>query len=127
MIRETSIEAYNQIKSNGLLSLRRWEVYDILFRKGPLTANEAFREIAMERGKRAQSLLSVSNARFTELRKIGVVKEVCERTCTLSGVKVIEWDVTDRLPVKLDKPEKHKCRTCNGKGYIQTQQARFDV
>lgn len=127
MTRQTSISAYNAIKENGLLSKRRWEVYDILFRFGPLTANEAFKKIATETGKSSSSFLSVSNARFTELRRNGLLVEAGERSCSITGVRVIEWDVTDKLPVKFEKPKKTKCKHCNGTGTIIEQQARFDI
>lgn len=40
MARDTSREAYNKIKEMGLLSQRRWEVYDILYSHGPMTGGE---------------------------------------------------------------------------------------
>ena len=42
-IRQTSIDCYNKIKAEGLLSKRRLEVYEILFHHGQLTANEIVR------------------------------------------------------------------------------------
>lgn len=108
MARQTSIEVYRKIKQEGILGKRRWEVYDILFRKGPMTANEAFREIAIEKGKNAGTLLSVSNARFTELRDGGVVIETQKRICRVSNRKVLEWDVTDHMPVDRTKAKRKR-------------------
>jgi hypothetical protein len=38
--------------------------------------------------------------RFTELRKLGVIYEVGNRKCSVTGRTAIEWDLTDRLPVE---------------------------
>jgi len=100
--RQTSIAAYHEIKDSGLLSRRRWEVYDVLFRKGPLTANEAFVAFAKESG-RALLFDSNTRARFTELRDMGVAVELGVRQCSITGMTTILWDVTDRLPVALPK------------------------
>lgn len=119
MIRETSVEAYNKIKENGLLSKRRWQVYDVLFHNGPATAMELRNRFPKG------TVDSQIRARLNELRDLGVVHEKSERECRVTGMRVIEWEVTDRLPVKFDKPHREKCKTCNGKGYVETQQARL--
>ena len=46
--------------------------------------------------------------RFTELRKLGVIYEVQNRTCTVTGRTSIEWDLTDRLPVNIKKSNRTK-------------------
>jgi hypothetical protein len=124
MIRQTSIEAYNLIRDNGLLSKRRWEVYDILFHHGPMTANETFAKL-YRNNLGPFNAASNSAARFSELRNCGVVYEVRERQCTITGMKAIEWDVTDRLPVKFEKPTRVKCKYCNGTGLIKESQGRL--
>lgn len=122
MTRKTSIEAYNTIKENGLLSKRRLEVYEALFEFGPCTGGELFRK-ANAKQKNIPNANIVT--RLGELRRVGVVAEVGERKCAATGMNVIVWDVTDKLPLKLEKPIKSKCKTCNGKGYIVEQQARL--
>jgi hypothetical protein len=94
-MRETSIEAYNQIKAAELLSQKRWEVYDILFHRGPLTAGEVFL-VGKELGY--SHMKNNISTRLTELRNLGVVKECGERECTLTKKNVILWDVTADLP-----------------------------
>ena len=47
-----------------------------------------------------ENAASNSAARFSELRDIGVIQEIRERTCQVTGMNVIEWDVTDQLPIK---------------------------
>lgn len=107
MTRKTSIEAYKQIRDSGLLSERRFEVYDVVFRHGPLTANEAFK-ILYDNDMGAKNAASNSAARFSELRDVGVLYEVGERKCGVTGMKVIVWDVTDQLPKAPDKKPTRK-------------------
>lgn len=123
-VRQTSLWAYEEIKANGLLSERRWQVYDVLFRFGPLTGNEILSHLKREYGVFAGNAPSIVS-RCGELRAMGCVQEVRQRACSVTGMKVIEWDVTDRLPLKLDKPKKKKCPHCDGKGYTVTQQTRL--
>jgi hypothetical protein len=120
MTRQTSIEAYNKIKENGLLSRRRWEVYDILFRLGPLTANETFNILKQEKYLNL-SFDSNTRARFTELRELGVIMETQTRPCSITGMNVIEWDVTKELPKKIVKPTEFKCPHCKGSGKIKQE------
>lgn len=121
MIRQTSIEAYNQIKNSGLLSERRWQVYDVLFEYGPMTGGETF-----QRMKQKYSVMAPTNSNTTtrlgELRNMGVVMELGTKTCSVSGQTVILWDVTDKLPTKLVKSKRTKCRHCSGKGYLEDKQ-----
>ena len=46
--------------------------------------------------------------RFTELRKLGVIYEVQNRRCTITGRTSIEWDLTDKLPVNVKNTNKTK-------------------
>lgn len=102
MIRQTSIDAYNKIKQNGSLSSRRWEVYDVLFKYGPLTGNEAIEKLK-EEGKGAKTFDTNSHSRLSELRQLGVIYEVGKKVCNVTGMNVILWDVTNNLPKKLEK------------------------
>ena len=100
--RQTSIECYNEIRANGLLSKRRFEVYEALLSSAPCTSSEAIRN-----AKTTFGVFGVSS-RFTELRDLGVIYEVRTRECTVTGRNVIEWDLTDRLPVNVKKSNKTK-------------------
>jgi hypothetical protein len=95
MARETSVEAYNKIKRGGLLSKSRWEVYDVLFNHGPLTAGEVCKEYFPQRQR--DSL----RPRFAELRDRGVVKELPARICRATGQTCVVWDVTANLPAEV--------------------------
>jgi hypothetical protein len=105
MIRETSRQAYETIAANDLLSERRWEVYDVLFRHGAMTANEVF--VVLEK-ESAGAVCAASNsaARFSELRELGVVQELGTRVCSVTGMNVIVWGVTENLPKQLTKKER---------------------
>jgi hypothetical protein len=84
MTRRTSIDAFHRIESEGLLSKRRFEVYSALFLHGPATIAEVCARVATPASERSFS------PRFAELRDMGVVYEVGERVCSITGNNVIE-------------------------------------
>jgi|TARA_R110001583_G_scaffold56221_1_gene170027 hypothetical protein len=102
-IRQTSIDCYNQIKSEGLLSTMRFKVYEAILNNAPCTSGEAFATMTTK-----ENQISQSRARFTELREMGVIYEVQNRKCTITGMNVIEWDLTDKLPINIKKSIKTK-------------------
>lgn len=102
--RQTSIDCYNQIKSEGLLSKRRLQVYESIFNYAPCTASEVFND---------KNLKTNQSGRFTELRDLGVIYEKGERLCRVTGRNVIEWDLTDKLPVNVKKTIKTKKQKIN--------------
>ena len=102
--RQTSIDCYNKIKQEGLLSKRRLQVYESIFNYAPCTASEVFNE---------KNLKTNQSGRFTELRDLGVIYEKGERLCRVTGRNVIEWDLTDRLPVNIKKSNKTKKHKIN--------------
>ncbi len=93
-IRQTSIDCYNQIKAEGLLTKRRLEVYEAILKNAPCTSSEA-----MLNRLNSSNVLSQSRARFTELRELGVIYERGIKKCSVTGKNVIEWDLTDNLPI----------------------------
>lgn len=104
MIRETSVEAYNTIRDKGMLSKRRWEAYDGLYKYGPCTGNELLRKIInQENGYHAVRTQTNIITRLSELRDMGCVKELGDTTCSVTKMKVILWDVTNNLPKKLTR------------------------
>ena len=106
--RQTSIDCYNKIKSEGLLSKMRLKVYEAILRKAPCTSGEAFATMTTK-----ENQISQSRARFTELRELGVIYEVQNRKCSITGMSVIEWDLTDRLPIKIKSSNKTKKQRVN--------------
>ena len=98
--RQTSIDCYNEIKEQGLLSNMRFEVYSALLSMGkPSTTREVYETM---------NVLKQEATRFTELRKLGVIYEVQNRKCTITGRTSIEWDLTDKLPVDFKSSNKTK-------------------
>lgn len=94
-MRQTSINCYNQIKAQGLLSKLRLRTLNAMLYSAPCTAGEL--QIYIDKNeikvKHAWKLLS-------QLRDLGVVYEKDERKCNVTGRVVIEWDLTDNLPIK---------------------------
>ena len=104
-IRQTSIDCYNQIKESGLLSSRKMEVYEILFRHGPMTANEIVRKAKVSYPNTNPSSF---HARLSELKKCNAIIEVGEKRDVFSGKSCYVWDLTDRIPVKESRKTKTK-------------------
>lgn len=97
--RQTSIDCYNQIKANGLLSKKRFEIYEALCNLAPCTSAEALSTMLSK-----NSAITSSRARFTELRELGVIYEKGTKRCSITGKTAIEWDLTDKLPIKEKAP-----------------------
>jgi predicted transcriptional regulator len=94
--RQTSIDCFNQIKANGLLSKQRFEVYLALLNLGkPSTTREVYATMNVDKQEAT---------RFTELRNLGVIYEKSTRKCNITGKTAIEWDLTDKLPLKEKAP-----------------------
>ena len=52
VVRSTSADAYRKIRDEGLLSERRWQVYDALFAHGPCTGMELLEAMPTEPEKK---------------------------------------------------------------------------
>lgn len=50
---------------------------------------------------------------LSQLRDLGVIYERTERVCNITGRVVIEWDLTDRLPVNSKAPTNTKKERVN--------------
>lgn len=98
-MRRTSVETYQAIMASGILKRARWQVYAFLFHNGPMTGREM-----KEKGKEkyGREFQESADKRLSELREMGAVYEVRERACTVTGRTAIEWDVTDRMPKKIE-------------------------
>lgn len=104
-VRQTSIDVYNEIRESGVLSEKRWEVYDALYRHGPHTSNEIWNIIKNETGQ-DMNFNSNSAARMTELREMGCIEELEVRECSITGKNVTVWQTTNNMPIKYDRKEK---------------------
>lgn len=110
MARDTSIAAYNAVKSSGLVGQAMKNCYQTLYDHGPLTANEMWTYYLLPQYKYGQRTVTPMTAK---LRNMGLIYEVRERKCRTTNITVIEWDVTTNLP-PLVKPKKVKkqCANC---------------
>jgi hypothetical protein len=98
--RQTSIDCYNQIKTEGLIQKQQLAIYSALFKLGkPSTAREVYASM---------NVLKQESTRFSELRKLGIIYEVGSRKCGITGRNAIEWDLTDRLPIKTKRADNTK-------------------
>jgi len=97
MVRDTSRAALIAMEQGNLLTKRRLQIYRALFRAGPCTANELLLEMPAEEVRNAANI----NTRLRELNLQGVVSEVGKKVCTVTGMNVIEWDVTSKMPKEL--------------------------
>jgi hypothetical protein len=110
-MRKTSVDCYRIIKENGLLSQRRFQVYNYLFEHGPATQRTAIKSLTGD--QRGGSITS----RFSELERLGVIETCGTVVDPDTEMRVLLWDVTNKLPIKMHDTTK-KCPTCEGKGYI---------
>ena len=106
-MRQTSIDCYNAIKAEGLLSKRRFETYEAMVKIAPCTASEVQKSINYFNGGRD------CMKRISELNKLGVIYDKRTRTCNVTGRNVVEWDLTDRLPVNVKRSTNTKKHRIN--------------
>ena len=109
--RQTSIDCYRQIKSEGLLSKRRLQVFEILLENGCLTGTEI--SILFKQKHFSSNHSEGIRNRITELFDRGVVYEKGIVECKSTGRKVIQWDLTDKLPIKIKSSNKTKKQKIN--------------
>lgn len=128
MSRRTSKETYAKIITGSLLPHRRAEVYRYLYSQGSSTAGtieRAFIRRGMPQGRHV-------NKRLSELRRQGVVVEVGEVKCDVTGHVSILWDVTDALPVPFKRngrknPKVYVPETCASCPLVASDGAGRDV
>lgn len=106
MTRDTSIDAYHAIQENGLLGRRQWQIYDVLYRHGPLTYAGVCNFL------QGEMMIHISphglGSRFSELREMGVIKEIGQEPDPVTKMTVLVYDVTSGIPEKKNKWKKSK-------------------
>jgi hypothetical protein len=75
----------------------RWCVYDFIYKHGPVTATECWRDLS------PNSATGVIAARVTELAQMGVLDEVGTKLDDKTGHRCVLWDVNENLPKKLKR------------------------
>jgi len=109
-VRQTSIDCYNQIKAEGLLSKRRLQVYEILLENGALTGTEV--AILFKKKFVSSNHSEGIRNRLTELLDRGVIYEKGIVNCKTTNRKVSLWDLTNNLPKDVsNKPSRKQQRT----------------
>jgi hypothetical protein len=103
-MRRTSIEAYAAAMKSKLISYRARQVYECLYKNGPITQNEAWVTIAANYPTEKISKPSIT-PRFSDLARQGLIAHVVngKRICGVTGVTCMTWDVTDAFPKEVEK------------------------
>ena len=104
MVRQTSIDAYNQIKKDGSLTKLKLQVYHCIMRNDNFTAAELHNSFYYLQVKQ----ISTVRARITELNQLGCIESLNVRKCRITGRQAHTWTLTDEQPRKevynFDKP-----------------------
>ena len=129
----TSISTYNEIKNNGHLSAKRFQVYDLFYEFGNMTGSQVSK-IYKSRFPSSKTSETIRN-RITELVKMKVVDELGTTSCEDSGREVTLYGLNDNLPIKLELPKTmHQKKmdlletiTAFGKKFVTDNQMRSDL
>lgn len=105
MVRDTSIAAYHAIKERGLLSERRFQVYEIFVEANPrpLTGSQVSR--LWHDRYQGSDTSEVVRSRITELAERGLLEEDGTVFDDRTEMMVIAWRVVDRLPAEVERRE----------------------
>ncbi len=107
-VRDTSIEIYLKILNEGLIGKKQIEVYEILWKYGPLTGSQVANW--MDEFHQKSNVSETVRNRLNELRNMGIVTELPKAPCPVTGNTVYRYDVNSKLPIKppirLTKKEK---------------------
>ena len=107
--RETSVQAFYNAVDSGVIQTRREQVYAGLRAIGGGTSNETFAYVTQHHlGPR---YISTVAARFTELRDMGVIREVGERLCRITGQMCLVWEVVPSAEY-IGAATVRRCETC---------------
>lgn len=104
MTRPSQAWAYHEIRDRGLLSRLRFLVYEAIYENPPdITSGELDRLMSSS----LQSWTRSASPRLNELVRLGVIEELPERKCSVTGMTVIAYRVSGELPdnSKLKKRE----------------------
>lgn len=119
MIHQRSLEAYREIKENGLLKKLNLQVYEFLFHHGPRTTRDITEHLRIRDN-------GTTSGCITRLKDVGVITEVGTKVCDTTGMTVSLWHVTANLPAK-KKKDKITCPHCKGTGYYEDKEVSRPV
>lgn len=89
-MRDTSIEAWEQIKGTAFLETKQGQVYEYL-RQNPCSTQMEITYLMRAQSPRHHSVSSVS-PRFAELERDGLIKATHKKICSITGRKVLAWE-----------------------------------
>lgn len=92
-MKDTSLEAWQKIKDSKLLSERKWQVYDYVFRNGPCLMRDAL--VALQAKHKVPG--NVFSTRFSELERAGFLKTVGKKMCADTGNEGYVYEVTGEI------------------------------
>lgn len=94
---ETSAIAYRQLVDSGQLVGKQRLILDALIRIGSSTSGEILDALARaDGGPGPISNINAWRGRFTELQGRGLIREVAQRRCKVSGRLCVVWAPTGR-------------------------------
>jgi hypothetical protein len=96
----TSLDTYNKIKNDGLISKLRFYVYDIIYNNGPITISQMIRIAAKD-----VTNTGSFTGRISELERMGLIYNHHVGACPVTGRDVIFWVTTNCLPRTYQKQE----------------------
>jgi len=96
MVYKNSLDAYHQIKAEGLLSKRRLQVYEIIAKHGPINPNQIYQNYLHFLPQHSVT------PRLIELVRQGVIREEFSKPCPLTGHMSGFFVSTNNLPKKLE-------------------------
>jgi hypothetical protein len=108
--RETSVKAFYEQTATGKIPTRRLQVWVGLEALGIATAGEVF-EYLKETRRLGLRYDSNTSARFTELRDDGLIREMGERACRVTGQTCITWAVVPEQEYA-GRADVQRCPTC---------------
>lgn len=90
----TSRESYRLLVESGALKGKQAKALDAVMRHGPATSGEIIQTLGPN--------VNLWRARFTELQGKGMIVEVGQRRCTITGRTAIVWQYSGRTkPLEL--------------------------
>jgi len=99
-INQNSMDAFNHIKKNGLLSDKRLKVYQIFVHNPEGLTGSEVSDIYKKNYPSSQHSETIRN-RITELRDMGVLDEVGNVACRFTKRTVMKYKVNTNMPTKL--------------------------
>ena len=103
-INQNSLDAFNHIKKNGLLSDKRLKVYQIFVHNPQGLTGSEVSDIYKKNYPTSQHSETIRN-RITELRDMGVLDEVGNVVCSFTKRNVMKYKSNEKMPIKL-QPKK---------------------